>query len=245
MSKRCFLVSPISTPDSKVRKHSDKVMMYLLKPVCKELDYELIRCDLIDDNTKISEDVFRHLDNDELVIADITGNNPNVFFEIGYRYAKNLPVILICDKDDFCNPFDIYDIRTNPYGFDVAESHDFMEKLKRVIITVEKKSGISNCNTFIQNNAYMPKEHITILKKLYHEYLIRRDSGKSMSAANYFGTTEDIKKIIEDYPFEDLDTYLRELGEEGYLDIQTADLMVMITKFTRKAFNFCETNFNN
>lgn len=243
MDKRCFLVCPIGEEESGIRQRSDKLMNYLVKPVCCDLGYDLVRADLIDDNTKISEDIFKHLDEDELVIADITGNNPNVFLEIGYRYAKDLPVILICHSSDFDSPFDVQDVRTCSYDFDIAKGDCFKEKLKRVIGTVEKNTPNCQNGDTISDNVYMPIEHITVLKKLYFEYLKKKEQGLTHKASVYFGSTEDILKIIDDYGFEDLDTYIRELGSGGYLDIQTADLMVMITNLTRKALSFCEQNF--
>ncbi|MCY4477352.1 MAG: hypothetical protein OXC70_05130 [Gammaproteobacteria bacterium] len=48
------------------------------------------------------------ISNAAICLADITTNNPNVWFELGYAYAKNQPVILICsDEREGSFPFDI------------------------------------------------------------------------------------------------------------------------------------------
>ena len=51
------------------------------------------------------------LQHDELVIADLTGLNPNVMFEVGYRFALEKDIIFIAQKGTNI-PFDISTRRT-------------------------------------------------------------------------------------------------------------------------------------
>jgi hypothetical protein len=53
----------------------------------------------------IVERVKHRISTSELVIADITGNNPNVFFEVGYAEGVGRPVILISQEQE--TPFDL------------------------------------------------------------------------------------------------------------------------------------------
>jgi len=50
-----------------------------------------------------------------LAIVDVTGNNPNVMFELGYAVAKSKPHIIISQSVDYL-PFDIRNIRTIVYA---------------------------------------------------------------------------------------------------------------------------------
>lgn len=136
MSKKCFLICPIGKEGSDIRKRSDKVMKYLLSPVCSQKGYEVIRADLIASANKISVDIIEHLENDDLAIADLTGCNPNVFYEIGYRKAKGMPTIHIA-KNGTELPFDTIDDRTIFYDetdFDTLES--FKETLSKTIDSI-------------------------------------------------------------------------------------------------------------
>ena len=77
--RKCFFVTPIGDKGSKVRIHSDQVLRHLLKPVCSELDFDPIRVDKIAKTSVLTDDIFNHLKDDDLVIVDITDHNPNVF----------------------------------------------------------------------------------------------------------------------------------------------------------------------
>lgn len=98
MSKKCFLICPIGDEGSDIRRHSDDVHTGLIDPVCDKFDIDVIRSDLEKTANHIDDDMFNHLGNDDLAIADFTGLNPNVFYEAGYRYAKGLPIIHIAEK---------------------------------------------------------------------------------------------------------------------------------------------------
>lgn len=133
MAKKCFLICPIGSEDSDIRKRSDKVMKYLLSPVCSQKGYEVIRSDLIVSVNRISSDIINHLENDDLAIADLTGCNPNVFYEIGYRKAKGMPTIHIAEKGTDL-PFDTIDDRAIFFDItDIESAEKFKELLSKTI----------------------------------------------------------------------------------------------------------------
>ena len=145
MCKNCFFVSPIGEEDSKERIRSNKVMKYLLKPVLSDLGFKITRADEINSTDKIDDSIYKNLYKSDLVIVDITGLNPNVFLELGYRmslnhHLNNSPLIIIkdeCDKSKI--PFDIVPHPVNQYTFDVEGSDDFKIKLKSIINAIDFK----------------------------------------------------------------------------------------------------------
>jgi hypothetical protein len=83
----------------------DNVYYYgIKKPVedlgrkCERLDQEKFAGDII-------ERIKQRIAAAELVIADITGNNPNVFYEIGYAEGIKKKVVLISQEKEL--PFDL------------------------------------------------------------------------------------------------------------------------------------------
>ena len=145
MCKNVFFVSPIGEEDSKERIRSNKVMKYLLKPVLRDLGFKITRADEINSTDKIDDSIYKNLYKSDLVIVDITGLNPNVFLELGYRmslndHLNNSPLIIIKDKCDKSKiPFDIVTHPVNQYTFDVEGSDDFKIKLKSIINAIDFK----------------------------------------------------------------------------------------------------------
>lgn len=129
--KICFVVSPISDEGTDIRKRSDQLLRHIIRPVCDALNYDVIRVDEITANDKIDQTIVDYLSSADLVIADLTDHNPNAFFELGYRSAKNLPVIQMA-LENTALPFDISSIRTIFYRLDdpdkLAETKDKLQK---------------------------------------------------------------------------------------------------------------------
>lgn len=63
----------------------------------------------------ILDRIYRQIDLADLIIAEMTGRNPNVFYEVGYAHAKNkLNLLLTSDAADI--PFDLKHKRHIVYG---------------------------------------------------------------------------------------------------------------------------------
>ena len=151
----CFVISPIGEPDSSIRKNADEVLNDLIKPVCSENDIDVIRADEIAGPSKITDDIFEHLKQDDLVIADITGLNPNVCIELGYRMAVGKVFIIISNNKVNESPFDISHHRIISYGF----SHKQFDDAKRLL-----NKTIQNTD-FSQNNVEHHKGYTTVAGK--------------------------------------------------------------------------------
>ena len=112
--RKCFVVSPIGDDGSDIRKNADQLFNHIIKPVCEQCGFCAIRIDHKNTPDSITQDILDSLDRYELVIADLTGQNPNVFFEIGYRASTGKPVIHLKRRGEKI-PFDVSSIRTFDY----------------------------------------------------------------------------------------------------------------------------------
>lgn len=140
--KKCFMVCPIGEEGGDVRKNSDDVLNYLITPVLSEKGYEVIRADKILDNDTITDTILEWLRNADLVIADLTDKNPNVFYELGYRAALNLPIIQIITEGQSI-PFDVSGIRTHFYNIhDFGKADSFRSNLKVIIDKIESRVSV-------------------------------------------------------------------------------------------------------
>lgn len=139
---KCFVISPIGNEGTDIRLNADKLLNHLLKPVCKQLGYEVIRADTIDKPGSITKDIFDHLRNDDLAIVDVSSENLNVGIELGYRIAVGKPLIIVRSKQSTTGyPFDIADLRRIDYGFDISDAETFKSKLKNSIQSVLSASS--------------------------------------------------------------------------------------------------------
>jgi len=110
-SNACFVIAPIGEPNSEIRKRSDQVFKHILQPASKECGYEAIRADHIEEPGIITDQVIRHIIKDPVIIADLTGRNPNVFYELAIRHVLRKPYVQIIQNGEE-KPFDVAGIRT-------------------------------------------------------------------------------------------------------------------------------------
>ena len=108
--KACFVISPIGPADSATRKRSDMALKHVFKSALEPLGYEVTRADEISVPGSITLQVLERVLEADLVIADLTEHNPNVFYELAVRHASEKPVIHVIDAAQTI-PFDIADLR--------------------------------------------------------------------------------------------------------------------------------------
>lgn len=104
-------MSPIGPEGSDTRERADQLLEHVIRDTMQDLGYETIRADELDEPGQISLQVIQHTVDADLVIADLTGENPNVFYELAIRHATQQPFLQIIEKGHDI-PFDIYDQRT-------------------------------------------------------------------------------------------------------------------------------------
>jgi hypothetical protein len=137
-----FVISPIGKPDSSIRKRADLIFNYVISPVVSELGYDPVRADKISKPGIITTQIINHILNDPLVIADLTGHNPNVFYELAIRHLVRKPAILIIEEGEN-PPFDLSPSRIIYINHEDLESADKAKKeLKKQIEAVEKDPSL-------------------------------------------------------------------------------------------------------
>ncbi len=119
----CFVVSPIGDPGSAVRNRADAVFAAIIEPAVTRLGFTPLRADQIERPGLISIQMLNYLVRSPLVIADATGNNPNVLYEIGVRHAIGKPLIQIAEFGSKL-PFDIESIRRIEFDRSDVGSYD-------------------------------------------------------------------------------------------------------------------------
>ena len=134
----CFVIAPIGKDGSDVRIRSDQVLKHIISPAARECAYEAVRADQISEPGLITSQVIQHVVDDPLVIADLTGWNPNVFYELALRHAVKKPVVQIIHAAEAI-PFDVAASRTiHVDHHDLDSAARAKEEIVRQIRSVEK-----------------------------------------------------------------------------------------------------------
>ena len=115
-AKRCFVISPIGQPGTEVRVHADEVFKHIIKPAMKAVGLEPYRADHDAQAGRITDHMFESILNDQLCIALLSFQNPNVYYELAVAQSAARPVIILNLKGNPL-PFDIKDHRVIEYDF--------------------------------------------------------------------------------------------------------------------------------
>src|SRR5262245_30016626 len=92
------------------RKPHDAFFAKVVKPAIEDLGLTVQLAIEHNKSTFISEEIFNSIMAARIVVADCTGANPNVLYEVGLAHAVGKPVILLTQRDKDI-PFDLRHIR--------------------------------------------------------------------------------------------------------------------------------------
>ena len=123
-----FVLSPFGDP-------FDMIYEDHLKPSVESQGLECMRADDIYDNRPIMEDIWQCINEARLVIADLTGRNPNVFYETGVAHTVGKEVVLITQLMEDV-PFDLQYLRCIEYEYTPRPMTSFEQDLKNTISTI-------------------------------------------------------------------------------------------------------------
>jgi DNA-binding transcriptional ArsR family regulator len=101
-------------------------------PVARRIGLSAVRADDFFATRSIVSDIWAAVCAARIVVADCTGRNPNVFYEIGLAHTVGRPVILITQTDDDV-PFDLRHIRYIRYEYTPRGMSDFEQRLAATI----------------------------------------------------------------------------------------------------------------
>lgn len=128
----CFVIMPFKAPYEDIYKNA-------MKPTLERLGYQCrIASDQSDGPDGIMEDIWESINRAEIVIADLSEPNPNVWYELGIAHALNKPVMRLfrIGGDGTTErlerlPFDVAHLRAVMYD---AEKYELIPALEKWLV---------------------------------------------------------------------------------------------------------------
>lgn len=128
----CFVVMQFTS-------EFDVLYRDVIRPVCESYGYKVVRGDDFHTSGQIMEDVTRSIRSAALIIADVTPDNANVFYEVGFAHAIGKPTILLSDRKRERLPFDISGFRTLFYDNTIGGKGAVEVRLKQHLDALRPK----------------------------------------------------------------------------------------------------------
>src|SRR3954468_9469907 len=104
--KQCFVIGPFGQDKSSIRRWSDSLVTDVVQPIASEYGYEARRSIEYARPRDITSDVVGKLLQADLVVADLTSANANVYYELAIRHAIERPFIHVIREGQY-PPFDL------------------------------------------------------------------------------------------------------------------------------------------
>lgn len=182
-TKKCFVIAPIGEEGSEIRERSAKVLEHIIKPMVEECGYEGIRADEISEPGIITSQIIQHLIDDDLVVADLTGRNPNVYYELAVRHVVRKPIVQIIQAGESI-PFDVAGTRTIHVDHrDLDSVADCKRELVKQIRSVEKDPS---------------RVDTPISVAIDLEFLRKSENPLEKSSAEIISMLQDVRSMVSD-----------------------------------------------
>jgi hypothetical protein len=130
----CFVMMSFSSPigDYYSTVYEPAIQKTGLRPLRADAD--------IFGTGKIIDQIWRGINSAKVLVAELTGRNPNVFYELGLAHALDKPVVLVCSRaNEHDVPFDLQHIRVIYYDVtDPFWGSKLIEKIAENVLSAIK-----------------------------------------------------------------------------------------------------------
>ena len=119
----------------------DDLYQEVVRPVSEDLGFVALRADDVFRPGVILQDIIRGIVDSDVVVAEITPVNANVFYKLGYAHALNKPTILLANRNTEKLPFDISGYRVIFFDDSIRGKRDIEATLRKHLESVRRGLG--------------------------------------------------------------------------------------------------------
>jgi hypothetical protein len=220
-TRTCFVISPIGSDDTPIRRSAEGILDAVIVPTLKDLDFKVEISHRISSPGSITNQVIERLLTADLVVANLTGLNPNVMYELAVRHAKRLPIVSIAEVGTVL-PFDVSDERTLFYTNDLAGATEVAPRLRSTVETALQDEKPDNpiyraVQAMVMQDAAQGDVQEYMLEMLHD----LRDSVSFLQATQYgqLPSSREADDWMDEAPFKDLVRFnVSVVGERAAID---------------------------
>ena len=210
--ERVFIISPIGDEGTPIRNRADVIADYIVAPVAEEFDLRVDRSDRDPTPGPITSKLLRSMLDSRIIVADLTGHNPNVFYELCFAHSFGLPVVILIDKAENL-PFDTKNERAISLGdegsIDMQQGEIAKQKLRdafnKVLEEGYKSNSLVNEVAGVQNIENMtPEDPVAselqaIKQRVDQIYKAVGTSGSSKQSGFRQADVTSLLKLVESF----------------------------------------------
>lgn len=169
--RKCFIIQPLT---DKYKKRCEETY----KPAIEKTGMVPYRVDEDYDAVKLKIQTIREeIEKSAVCLAEISEDNPNVWYELGFADGHDIPVVLICEKDKRGKlPFDVNQRDTCFYGTDSQGDwerlgEEIEKRLRKAVIGKKpaKKEKGSVTEDSGSDQSELGGSELAILRILYYD----------------------------------------------------------------------------
>ena len=124
-AKTCYIIGPIGDPNTPKREWADFVRDHIIGPAVTDCGYDSPKRADDPDTELIMLEIITEMFNADLVVADLTDHNGNVYYELGIRHRTQKATIHLIQKEQ--KP--LFDLGSNK-AILIDKDHLIVEKAK-------------------------------------------------------------------------------------------------------------------
>jgi hypothetical protein len=234
MTDRAFIIQQVGFKDSSERKRADEIYNFIVVPAVQDAGLEPYRADLDMSPGAITTRMLSELLSARIVIADLTGRNPNVFYELGITHSFARPVISIADSSRSL-PFDTKDER-------VIELGEYPSSGLTYAQGEQAKASLQQTLRIVLSDNYIPPSPLREVAANQSVDELAPDNPIAAELAQMRETLDEIRKRVTLRPVARGVTQrtvdaLRKVIERNFVHLNEADFTILLRESLTEAQN--------
>jgi len=240
MGRQCFVMQRFDGA------RYDRLFDEIFDPAIRAANLEPYRVDRDPSASVPIDTIEKEISNSSVCFAELSENNPNVWFELGYAIAKQKPLCLVCSSERDRFPFDIQHRQVIRYPLNAVPSEHkelgtkITERLSAVVSTEESlrqnvETAARTLSIAPESDGLQPHELLAltiIFQYHFYEGVSPYQTAEDMEKGGYTKAATSLaimglsrKKLVEFREIDDRDgivkrLFVSEKGEEWLLTNQ-------------------------